>query len=257
MMHHKKNGFSLLEVMLAMGLALTAMLATAELTRVSDNSLARGNAIDDRNFLASIIRETLKYETSCSAALTGSGINRSGINNNRILSGNLEIELNLPGTLGDSTPADDIIRAGVDYKGITISSLKIVNAVPLPGAGNDYFAQVELTARSKNQVLTKEMKPRVIGSFFFTRSGARISQCITTSTPEPTPLCVEMGCTWDPMATPSCTCPSTKLTCAPTQFLVGANADGSPICSSLTASCPAGQYIKSVGLGGGTCAPPP
>lgn len=258
----KKNGYTLVEVTIVTGILALSILAWAEMANRLSRSAQQPDAQLSRDSVASMIRETLKFQTTCNTALIGGGKNASGFEPGSILRGISEVQMLIPGIYNDGTPNDDVIARNSRVQKIVITSLHLANAINV--GPSKYFAQVRM--ESQVAATRAQLRPVDVGAFYFTTVGGNaLLSCDNTST-DPTPLCVEMGCTWNPAATPACQCQPIDLSCPPQQYLTGVaagvdalgNPTSNPICTPLgNGPCQPGYYLRGISIGVSDCAPLP
>lgn len=238
-----------MEVMIVAGLLAIAIFLWAQLAKNMSDSTKVPDSQVSRDSVGSLIRETLKYKATCQAAMVGSH-NSSGFDSASILSGSKEIQLKLPGL----DTSSEIIGQNSEVKKIKIKNLKIVNAVAMPS--NKYFAQLQMISEGRQGGIA--LKPLDIGGVYFTASGGAITGCESDTT-DPTPLCVEMGCTWNPAVTPSCQCAPIDLVCPAQKYITAIDSSGHPVCTQLGAAvpCPSDRFLASLSIGRSQCKPIP
>lgn len=245
------RGFSLVEVLIVVAIVAVSLLSLAGLSVHLDKAPAYSEAKVHLGSLAGSIRETLKYKQSCEAALMGiNSINPAQLTP----TGNQQLQIKIPKILSDGT---NILAANTVSQKLNVRSIRLVNSVNVPGT-NKYFSEVELTAdiQSSNFAL----KPVIAGGFYYTLpvGGGPIQSCDTLPQ-DPSPLCEEMGCTWNVTQSPPCVCQAIDLTCPAQQYPTGIDANSQPVCTALGSGppCAAGTYLQEVHIGGKTCIPLP
>ena len=248
---HSNNGYTLMEVLVVVAVIGISVLAWSSMATQLSQSITMPDAQLSRDSLANLIRESIKYDSTCASAVVG--VNSSGFTDADILSGTKAIVFNLPGIFGDPNPADDLISGGgIKFKSIFVDRLDLVNAVSV--GGGKYFSQIVLQSKTTQGV---GLRPIEIGGFYFRVSGGAISSC-ETNAQDPAPLCVEMGCSWDPARAQPCECSAINLSCPPQQYATGINAAGEPICTPLgSGTCAPGTYLQSISIGASNCVPLP
>lgn len=246
----KNHGFTFVEVAIATALIMVGLLALLKLSDYMRQSALIPDAQSRRDALAKTIKEVLSYQSTCTRAVVGVGLNSSGMSGAAIVGETQQVRLLLPGAQGDSTPANDVVAAGSQVPRLNIVNLRLTNAVDL--GGGRYFSQVFLDAQPQGSTLS--LKPVTTGAFYFTVSGNAIVSCDNEGL-DPTPLCVEMGCTWNPSATPTCQCPALSLSCPPLHFMTAIDNAGNPVCTPLGGPpCAPGTYLRGIGIGTSDCA---
>lgn len=249
-------GYTLVEILLVTAMLGASFLAWAQLTNNYNSFTKTLDNQVSRDALSNLVRETLKYSNTCQKALVG--LNETGFDETAILSGNKTVNMLMPGIFNDLTPNDDILTTGAMFKGLEIEDIKLVNAVRVPGAVEKYFAEMRIKAKPVGGVGVS-LRNVDAGGFYFTVNAGRINGCISQLASS-FPLCQEMGCEWDPTATPACQCLSIdlNLSCPPQQYATGIDSNGQPICTPLGGPpCGPNYYLKGVGIGTSECAPLP
>lgn len=247
-----ESGFSLIEMIVAASLIVLTALVGAQLFSVARISTRTVEATLEKTNIISAIRQIIRYNNTCTQSLAN-GLNGFGFTSASILSGNHEIKIRIPGILQDSTPSDDVVEANTKVQRVNVESLKLVNALDM--GANKFVAQIQLTV--SDAVTNRSMRPVEVGSLYFVTNGTAFIACENDTT-NSSPLCVELGCTWDPAATPMCQCPAITVTCPPQQFLTGIDGSGNPICTPLgDGQCPPGTYLRGVSIGANDCVPLP
>ena len=243
-------GYSLIEVMVVLAILCVSIFILAEVSTQMNRAARFPEAQVNLGAISTVIREALKFQKTCDVALVG-GVNSAGFDDNSILNGKPNIQIRIPGLLADGTPNDDVLAQSATVQQLNITSLRAVNSVQLsPGK---FFSQIELNARVAATGV--QLRPMIAGGLYYNTAGGAISAC-DSSTDDPTPLCEEMGCTWDLTKTPACQCNPIDLTCPPQQFITGIDSVGKPICTRLGAGpCAPGEYLKGVSLAKNFCAP--
>jgi prepilin-type N-terminal cleavage/methylation domain-containing protein len=247
-----RGGFSLIEMLIAASLLVLTALVAAQLFSVARISTRTVEATLEKTNIISAIRQIIRYNNTCTQALSN-GLNTAGFNSAAITSGNRQIQIRIPGIFHDGNPNDDVVGAGTRVQRVDVESLKLVNGFDI--GANKFVAQIQLTV--KDSMTTRSMRPVEVGSLYFVTNGSGFVACENDTT-NSSPLCIELGCTWDPSATPSCQCPTTIVTCPPQQFLTGVDGTGTPICTPLgNGQCPAGTYLRGISIGANDCVPLP
>lgn len=242
-------GYTLTEILIVLGVLSISALIYAQVSTQLDKSVRFPEAQINLGAVATAIRETVKYQSTCESAL-GGAVNSAIVPAN-ILAGTQELNIRIPGILADGAPADDILTQNTRVQHLLLTNFRTINSVDL--GGGKFFSELQLHARIFPTGM--QLKPTTVGALFYTVVGGQIASC-DSLTDDPVPLCEEMGCTWNPAASPACQCSPIDLSCPPQQFLTGVNASGGPICTALGAGpCPPNTYLRGVGIGTNDCQP--
>lgn len=254
-MKSNAGGFTLVEIMIVVGVIAITLLALAGLSVELDKAPAYSEAKINLASVSNMVRETLKYKKTCEQALL---LPNTGLSPAAILANTQEVKFSFPGINADSVPADDLLQAGSKVQKLNISKVKLVNTIPVGASGTKYFSEVQIEGSVSATGLA--LAPVIAGGFYYSLNavGNQFASC-DSQTVDPTPLCEEMGCTWNPLASPPCTCTPVDLTCPPQQFLTGVDTNSKPICTAWGkgAPCPAGKYLRGVTIGDNDCIPLP
>ena len=241
----RDHGFTIVEIMVVLAVLSVSVFLTAEVLNQMDRSIKYPEAQVSLGAISTVIRETLKYQVTCQAAVSGLG----GMNPSNITNNTQELQLRVPGMLGDGTPTDDVLAANTIMQQLEITSIKLKNSVAL--AGGKYFSEVELNAKVRQTGL--QLRPVISGGFYYTVAGASITTCDTPGQ-NPVPLCKEMGCTWNPSLVPACQCTPIDLSCPAQKFITKIDNAGVQTCTALGAGpCPPGTYLRGVTIGANDC----
>jgi prepilin-type N-terminal cleavage/methylation domain-containing protein len=254
-MMKNRGGFTLTEVVVVMAVLSVSVYLSAGVFQQMDRSLKNPESQVNLSALSVLIRETLRYRTTCTDALQV----MTGMPPGQITGPNgLNLQMRLRGILGDGTPGDDVLQTGVRVQHLNITRLRTINSINI--AAGKYYSEVEVAATVAATGLP--LKPIIAGGFYYSLAGNTFVSCDTPGE-DPTPLCEEMGCKWDLLTSPPCTCDPIDLSCPPQEFLTGVNDGltnpddkGKPICTPLgSGPCPAGQFLYGIKIGLSDCRP--
>ncbi len=269
--YSKQAGYSLVELMVAVGIVSTLTMAGYGLDSLIRDSLRAGSDARAAQLLASDIRERLRYSDLCTAAISSSaGMNKGAIHTSRLVSNDpdnqLQVALRIPDLRAGDHMTSDVLQKGqiLPSQDLVVSDLRLMNAVPVDAAENTYMAQIRLALKSSKS--NRELHPIDVGTIFFRTNGQgngkSIEECLGMDSGITEAVCSGMGCTWMTSPVPSCQCQSLSKLCPAGELPVRFD-DGKAVCQPLGGTpCPSGQYLTSVFLGGRTCAslaatPPP
>jgi len=236
------SGFTLVEIMVAMGIGAVLMLAMAEMMTGMNKGQKNVALTMDYNSLISTISLTLLNDQACKTSLLGQPFNASG---------DQPVVMQPPGS--------PEIRTGAVVSGWLINSLSLANNALVATLGTDkqYLATLTLRAQKQNaatSVGAASKAPAAFAVYVLVDSSNRIKECYSKDGTA-VQACTAQGGTYTPGATPLCQMPARS--CPNGQVLTGLNSDGSLQCAVFPITCPCGTcWVKSSGhFGTGTANP--
>lgn len=164
-----KKGFSLIQVMVAVGLLAIVSMGVAELMVSSSRVSKSMNTRMERLIFYTELSNNLLTQQNCTAAINGQPFDLAQVNS---ING-MSVTLNLPG-FGAIAPGAD-----VQTTNLQVESLAISNAVDQGVPGQDVY-RVELKARVKaktNIVGGESLKPSPLPGIYVTVLGGAITSC--------------------------------------------------------------------------------
>lgn len=171
------TGFSMIELMVTIGLTAIALLAASQAARSLFLSVATSEKMMEQNSLLNEASAIMLNETLCGTSLGG----LSNVN-------------------GTDVVVSNNIQAGAVYGSkISITSVKLEN-VSLIG-GTSYQADVVIIGEKLGEALAKDFSKRFKVFYRTSAGGTVISNCLD-SVPDPEVACVNMGGAWIPTGSP-------------------------------------------------------
>ena len=251
-----KNGFTLVEVLIALGLISILAVTGMNIASVLQKSTEYGGEAQSALRLAATVRDRLKYGDLCQQSIgPDSLLNQNNINRAQFRNGNKLVEIKIPSINAGPLGNEDIIRTGqvIPSLKLRIDDLRFTNVENV--SGDTYVAEIQLTASSLNR---RAFKPMKIMSVLLTLTGPQNSSSIATCAgPDsnvPMNICQDMGCNWETVPTPGCKCETISSLCPVGEYPVEFQPTG-PVCKKLGGVCPAGEYLVGVGIDSNVCAP--
>lgn len=206
-----KSGFSLIQVMVAIGIMSILGMTTLSLIQNANKSMALMSTKLDQLSLINEFQVLSQSETACLSAFQNStpfNATQSATSTGQ------ETQIRLPG--------NRIVAEQRNYGALRVTDLKFVNARKISDGINgtiNYSTNLFLGAEATSQVLgPKAMKGRIVGSIFLVVNSARdiiacgpetVVEGLTANTPAALSSC---NCTSDSRSTLCSCCPAGKST---------------------------------------------
>lgn len=266
------HGLSLIEAIVASGLLAMIAIAGTSLSQISTNSSKYSDQKNEFESLSSLIRERLKYEITCRQSIGDT----SGLNlkiDNSVFSDQLSttfdpstpdngwnISMKIPGIQSGQELIGDTISKDTTIPGrkMKIDLLRLTDGSRYVNAAGElvYTAMLYLGA---SQINGMKYQPHLITSVNMTVDGSGdIVKCSSSSEPSLSQVCEEMGCKFDPSATPPCQCITTQVICATPGYYPTAFKNGLPDCRPLGGKdCEGDTFLVGIGIERSICAPTP
>ncbi len=252
---NKYKGFSLIEISIALGVISTLVLTGLTVNQLLQDSSKSAEQMGNVMTLASTLRQRLAFSDLCADSIgAAGGQNMGNINSNQLKMGKQQVQVLLPGAEAGPNRDENVLQQGQIIAKGKVQILDLIFSGVENIGGNTYIGQLQLNAQSIGGI---PFKPIFLGNIQFDLTGVGGGQSITTcagiSSSVNQDICVSMGCTWNTLPAPGCTCKTVNSLCPLGQYPTAFTATG-PTCVSLGNACPAGQYLTSVGIGTSTCA---
>lgn len=246
------KGFSMVEVLVGMGLLSALALGSLSLTNLFQSSTNHADHSQQILALTSKIRKNLENTGLCRAAIGPESLYNQGTLN---LS-EPEVQMRLPNIKSGPAMGQDFIAKGqvVLADRLKIDSLRLKNLLNF--SGTRYVAQVELrTSNLQGKRQRRKIVSTVLIDITGTSPTASISNCWALEPGIAKNNCEAMGCTWDASQPRPCACLSKNGIC-PIGELPVAFKQGLPDCRPIGGKpCASTEYLVGVGIEKTICAP--
>lgn len=184
------NGFSLLQILVAVGLLSLVSLGVADLMVNSNRASKSMSTKMERLIFYTEVSNSLLTEKNCSDAIQNNPFNLTKINS---VDG-MEFSLNLPG-LGQVSAGQDIQSTNLSVESLSMSSA--VHQGVSAGGGNVYRVNINAKVKSKTSILGgTSLAPIPLPGIFVTVVGGMITNC--SSELGVAYLCKQMDGVFDP-----------------------------------------------------------
>lgn len=243
------SGFTLVEVLVSLGLLAGTMFIGIELFRQSQEQIRNqeiGLAVEA---LGRTVRQKVQYPNTCNTSFSFTGTFSVATASTPA---GLAVRL-----IVDPANNISIVDGAMDVEGINVLSFRLTNLTPidLVSVPRKYSGLLKLSAeKTRNLLGGKALRERVVGAIVIeTDAAGAFMGCYVDNSPSYS--CAAMGGTYKPGETPPCQFSMSLGACTnANEYLVGFEA-GVPICKTLDGACPAGKYLIGISPSGIICSP--
>lgn len=247
------KGFSLVEILVSIGLISVLALATVGGMKLLTQSTDYGDKSQGLISLASQIRERTKYSNLCDSTIGTA----STYNQNNIDLANPEIRVRIPNINAGVSQTDDFVSSGqiIAHHRLRVDSLTLANVTNV--SGTRYVGQVMMTASAIDGIAFKPVYVSTVQvEIEGTSPNMSITKCVGVESVVTKTVCETMGCSWDASAaSQNCKCLQANGLC-PLGELPIAVKMGMPDCRPIGGMpCGANEYLVGLGIEKSICAP--
>jgi type II secretory pathway pseudopilin PulG len=235
------SGFSLIEVLMGIGLLGLAAMANLALSQmVNDHRRVETTRFAYDGLNSALAREFSSTEV-CDEVLKGKAVNLQSM---QTVTGSEILPINLPSGL--------ILAQNEDLPlyGFKPTSMVLNNAVQVNP--NWYVTNISAKFDSMRVAGNRPMPAMSLGAVYINiDTNSRIAECRSITPPGDSNTCLTLGCQY---VQGSCRCPMRSFQCPPGEMLVEI-INGVPFCLPLGngGSCPFGTLMTGLGIGTMTC----
>lgn len=265
------RGAGLVEVMMATGILGIVASAGLSVSSMSTKMTSQERLRNSVNRLESDLFSVFENGNFCSMALSDSSVFFGIVNPSPVTltadamqgsaAGAQEITMYLIGSKTGPTESNDFLTSStagnanyIISRGIKVDSLRLQNVVAtgstnVPPGQTQYVGRIFLQASSLDG--TQVIKPRHLATILFNVDATnKLKSCRSSNAVSQQQACADLGCTYNAVDTPPCSCPPPVVACGGPALYPVAVRRGGLVCLPLGGkNCPPGQVLVGVGIG--------